>query len=70
MPILSSTNLVQPTSGGGGIRYVCNSDTAPVVTDDASKGFAVGSLWLRISTAKLYVLTDSTAGAAVWTILN
>lgn len=47
-----------------------DSDTAPTTADDVSKGFIVGSEWLRISTAKLYVCSDASAGAATWNILN
>lgn len=47
-----------------------DSNTAPGATDDAANGYAVGSLWLRVSTAKLYVCSVNTTGAAVWDILN
>lgn len=47
-----------------------DTDTAPAVTDDETKGFVVGSRWIRKSTNKHYVCEDATTGAAVWTILN
>lgn len=47
-----------------------SASTAPAVTDDIDLGFIPGDLWLRVSTAKLYVCSDNTDGAAVWTILN
>lgn len=48
------------------------SDVAPVATDDENDGFAVGSLWLQITagpTFALFVCSDPTATAAVWTAI-
>lgn len=42
---------------------------APAVTDDSSKGYSIGSWWIRTNGAA-YVLTDPTAGAAVWKSLD
>lgn len=39
----------------------------PTVSDDSGDGYAVGSIWLNTSTGGLYVCTDPTLGAAVWT---
>ena len=44
--------------------------TAPVVTNDSSQGYSVGSLWLITSTGKLYVASSVAVGAAVWNLLN
>ena len=52
------------------VLQAIDSDTAPAVTDDITKGFVIGSRFLRVSTAKLYFCSDNTAGAAVWNILN
>lgn len=38
----------------------------PTVNDDSGDGYSVGSLWLIPSTGVAYLLTDATAGAAVW----
>lgn len=46
------------------------ASAAPAITDDIDLGYIPGDLWLRVSTAKLYVLSDNTDGAAVWNILN
>ena len=54
--------------------YIANA--APIVTNDsldsAGSGtkFQNGALWLDKTNAKLYILTDSTPNAAVWTVLN
>ena len=45
----------------------------PVVTDDSSDGFAVGSLWYNegAGNEELFIATDVTEGAAVWeSLLN
>lgn len=44
--------------------------SAPTVNDDASKGFAFGSLWFNTSSGKLYFLANSTEGAANWLSVN
>lgn len=38
----------------------------PAVTDDSTKGYSVGSVWMNTSNGKNYVCSDATAGAAVW----
>ncbi len=43
--------------------------TAPTATDDINDGFAVGTFWINTAADAQYVLTNSTAGAAVWTQL-
>ena len=42
--------------------------TAPTVTDDNAHGYATGSTWFDTSTGTSYLLTDDTAGAAVWAV--
>lgn len=44
--------------------------TAPTVTDDVSKGYRVGSMWINTSTSNAYICKDATVGAAVWTNLT
>lgn len=48
-----------------GISVVTN--TAPTVNDDSTLGYQVGRTWLNTATGTLYVCTDNTAGAALWT---
>jgi hypothetical protein len=47
-----------------------SASSAPGVTDDVDAGYIPGDLWLRVSTAKLYVCSVNTSGAATWNILN
>jgi len=39
---------------------------APVVTNDSSQGYSVGSLWIDITSGEVYRCVDNTVGAAVW----
>lgn len=41
-----------------------DADAAPGATDDASKGYGAGSVWIYNGT--IYTMVDSTPGAAVW----
>lgn len=43
---------------------------APTVTDDLSKGFTLGSLWLNTAAGHTWVCADATVGAAVWRSLG
>jgi len=45
----------------------CNfySTSAPTASDDSTKGYSVGSLWVK-SNSDVYVCVSPTAGAAVW----
>lgn len=56
-------------NGNGDTIRVVNYkfNIAPVVTDDSSSGFYVGSRWI-LDNGDIYVCTDSTIGAAVWEV--
>lgn len=55
-------------SSGNTIRQsLYNFTTTPTVTDDSTKGYAVGSLW-TLDDGTVYVCSDATLGAAVWAI--
>lgn len=43
-----------------------SATTAPTVTDDNTKGYAVGSVWINTSTNMPYTCTNSGTGVAVW----
>lgn len=43
---------------------VTNAD--PTANDDEGDGYVVGNTWLNTSDGGFFVLTDATAGAAVW----
>ena len=40
--------------------------TDPTVNDDAAAGYTVGSTWINTTDGGVFVLVDSTTGAAVW----
>lgn len=50
-----------PSPGAGDVRY-----RNPLATDDASKGYAVGDLWMNLTLNVLKRCSDATTGAAVW----
>jgi hypothetical protein len=43
-----------------------NAVTTPLVTDDNTVGYEVGSIWVNTGTDKSYICCDSTTGSAVW----
>jgi len=43
---------------------------APAVTDDSSKGYGPGSVWVDLTADRYYICTDGTVGAAVWHIAD
>lgn len=50
------------------IREVTHNFTfTPAITDDASKGFVIGSRW-SLDNGDVYVCSDATNGAAVWAL--
>ena len=53
---------------GTAIRWsLYNFTTTPTVNDDDTKGYAVGSRW-TLDDGAIYVCSDASTGAAVWTI--
>ena len=52
------------------IKSNLSASTDPLVTSDASAGYAVGSLWINTSLDKVFQCVDSTNGAAVWNNLG
>ena len=40
--------------------------TAPIVSNDFSQGYEVGSMWIDTTANKVYTCVDSTNGAAIW----
>ena len=52
------------------IRHSLNNfTTVPSATDDSSKGYYVGSLW-TLDNGISYICTDSTIGAATWSLYD
>jgi hypothetical protein len=55
-------------SSGNTIRQsLYNFANTPTITDDTTKGYAVGSLW-TLDNGTVYECSDATIGAAVWAI--
>jgi len=55
-------------SSGNTIRWsLYNFNVTPAVTDDNTKGYAVGSLW-SLDSGAVYLCSDASTGAAVWTL--
>ncbi len=48
------------------------TNSAPLITDDVSLGYAIGSLWYDTSTSPVteYVCEDASVGAAVWSLVG
>ena len=44
--------------------------SVPAVTDDLTKGYGVGSIWINTTTNNVYLAANVSAGAAVWRLLN
>lgn len=42
----------------------------PTTGDDIADGYGVGTIWINTSTGNTFMLTNATAGAAVWSKLN
>jgi hypothetical protein len=64
----ADSTVAGPTGPAGLGAVVFNS--APTVNDDMNSPYSVGTVWIDTSAAKAYILVDSTANAAVWTVLG
>jgi hypothetical protein len=64
----ADSTVAGPTGPAGLGAVVFNS--APTVNDDMNRSYTVGTVWIDTSAAKPYILVDSSAGAAVWTVLG
>ena len=57
------------SSGGGSGSSTSNKldgTRAPIVTDDSSSGYEVGSTWVDVTNDNFYICVDSSVGAAIW----
>ena len=69
--VTKKITLATLKAAGGFAAYVKNNmegTTAPAVTDDTSKGYSAGSVWIDTTSSPMeaYRCADATAGAAVW----
>jgi hypothetical protein len=65
----AGTNGATGPTGPAGLGAVVFS-SAPTVYDDVNSPYSVGTVWIDTSAAKPYILVDSSAGAAVWTVFG
>lgn len=64
-----AANWVQ-LGGGGSVLHNFTATADPVAGDDTLDGYEPGSLWLNTTTGNVFVMSDDTAGAAVWNLLT
>lgn len=53
-----------------GVKSNLTALIAPTVADDDTQGYSVGSMWQDTVLFKIYMCSDNSTGAAVWTALN
>lgn len=68
IPQAFATSFLESAAKSGTARSLDNliATVDPLVTDDLTKGYSVGSLWANITTDTYFLCTDAAAGAAVW----
>lgn len=67
IPLATSVSGFLPAANGGtGGKSIFTNTSNPTTGDDTNDGFAPGSLWENTNTDRVYICTDSSAGAAVW----
>lgn len=62
----SVTGVLPVTSGGTGGINKTDATVDPTATDDFNDGYRVGSIWVNVTSDTVFILVDSTAGAAIW----
>jgi len=55
-----------PIALGGGLFNNLAATAAPVVTNDNTENYVVGSRWVDVTNDNTYTCVDTTTGAAVW----
>jgi hypothetical protein len=62
----SLSGYLPPVHGGTGGKNNLAATSNPVVTNDFTQGYAVGSLWENVSTGRVFICVGNTTGSAVW----
>jgi len=62
----SITGYLPAVHGGVGGKNKLDATSNPVGLDDTDDGYAVGSVWVNVTTRKIFICTDATAGSAQW----
>jgi len=61
-----SVAILAPEDNVLGIKDNFLATTAPVIGNDQTQGYSVGSRWINSSTGLTYICTSAATGAAVW----
>ena len=70
IPLASSVTGYLPAANGGvGGLNKLDATADPTANDDTDLGYAVGSIWVNVTTDRMHICADSTANAAVWQAL-
>ena len=70
IPLASSVTGYLPAANGGvGGLNKLDATSDPTVNDDTDLGYAVGSVWVNVTTDRMHVCANSTADNAVWQAL-
>jgi len=60
--------LPEAHGGVGGLNKT-DATTNPSITNDGTQGYAPGSLWLNVSSDRVFVCVDNSTGAAIWHVV-
>ena len=70
IPLASSVTGYLPAANGGvGGLNKLDATADPTANDDTDLGYAVGSIWVNVTTDRMHVCANSTADNAVWQAL-
>ena len=60
-----------PTANGGvaGLNNTTATGNPGVNNDLANQGYNVGSIWINVSTDKVFICVDASSGAAIWLVV-
>lgn len=62
----SVSNILPVANGGSGGLNKLDATSNPTIADDSSQSYVVGSIWINVSTDKIFICVDSTNNAAQW----
>ena len=62
----SVSGLLPAVNGGSGGANKLDATANPTIANDSSQNYAVGSVWINVSTDKIFICVDSTSNAAQW----
>ena len=62
----SVSGLLPAVNGGSGGANKLDATANPTIANDSSQNYAVGSVWINVSTDKIFICVDSSSNAAQW----